>query len=624
MDRVFLDYYEEELGHIRALAAEFADMHPSVARNLSLDTVPCPDPYVERLLEGVAFLAARTRLKVDAEGARFVRDVIEALYPDLTAPAPATGIVALKPGQQVLTMLGGHVVRRGTRLVSSLRPGLATRCAYATAQDVTLWPIEITGVDYLQDRGALAAAGVGAIGGAEGVSGLRLTLGRIGKGAMAELSLDRLDLHFADRARAPALFDAVFGACAAVGARAEGRENPLAALPAPEMIGVRDDEALLPRTRPSFEGYRLLREYFVAPERFHFVRLDGLAPVVRAASGRVEIVLLFRRAAPELAGTRPADLLLHATPIVNLFERECGTLDLDGRRTRHVLHADRARPRDFEILRVTHVEDADAEGPEAVVPELFGLGQDRGGGWVYSTERRPRRPAEDERRRGQTRTSYTGDDVFLAVSRPAGETRARPPRRLDIRALCTNRDLPILDDSPSLTPESGDPIETARLLGALRPPRAAVPVAAPSGPAGASRADELTWRLIAQLSLNFLSLAEAGEAATPLAALLALYADRGDPALARHARAVSRIAARPVIERLPFSGPMCFGRGVEVTLEIDQSQLSGHSALLLPALLARLFGRYAAVNSFVRTRTRLIQSQEEVPWPMTPGSRGLI
>ena len=66
MDGSFLEYYEEELTHIRALAAEFADMHPAVARNLSLDTVPCPDPYVERLLDGVAFLAARTRLKVDA------------------------------------------------------------------------------------------------------------------------------------------------------------------------------------------------------------------------------------------------------------------------------------------------------------------------------------------------------------------------------------------------------------------------------------------------------------------------------------------------------------------------------------------------------------------------------
>ncbi len=86
MDRVFLAYYEEELTHIRALAAEFADMHPAVARNLSLDTVPCPDPYVERLLDGVAFLAARTRLKVDAERSRFTRSILDVLYPDLVSP----------------------------------------------------------------------------------------------------------------------------------------------------------------------------------------------------------------------------------------------------------------------------------------------------------------------------------------------------------------------------------------------------------------------------------------------------------------------------------------------------------------------------------------------------------
>ena len=58
MDRSFLTYYEEELGHIRGLAVEFAALHPTVARNLSLDAVSCPDPYVERLLEGVAYLAS--------------------------------------------------------------------------------------------------------------------------------------------------------------------------------------------------------------------------------------------------------------------------------------------------------------------------------------------------------------------------------------------------------------------------------------------------------------------------------------------------------------------------------------------------------------------------------------
>ena len=154
------------------------------------------------------------------------------------------------------------------------------------------------------------------------------------------------------------------------------------------------------------------------------------------------------------------------------------------------------------------------------------------------------------------------------------------------------------------------------LLGALRPPRPSLPAAPPTGRAGESRADELAWRLVAQLSLNYLGLAVEGGAAEPLRATLELYADRGDPALARHARAIADVAARPVVERLPIAGPMCFGRGTEVTLEIDESVLAGHSALLLSALLARLFARYAAVNAFVRTRTRLLQSHEEVPWPI--------
>ena len=95
MDRNFLAYYEDELAHVRELATEFAALHPTVARNLSLDAVPCPDPYVERLLEGVAYLAARTRLKVDAESSRYVRNLLDELYPDLVCPAPAMTMVTL-------------------------------------------------------------------------------------------------------------------------------------------------------------------------------------------------------------------------------------------------------------------------------------------------------------------------------------------------------------------------------------------------------------------------------------------------------------------------------------------------------------------------------------------------
>jgi type VI secretion system protein ImpG len=236
-------------------------------------------------------------------------------------------------------------------------------------------------------------------------------------------------------------------------------------------------------------------------------------------------------------------------------------------------------------------------------------------------ERRPRRPNEEERRLGRMRTSYPGDDVFLGFAWPRGGKGRL--RQVAPRALCTNRDLAILEDRPTLTLESGDPVEAATLIAALRPPRPSLPATPPAG-AGAARADELAWRLVSQLSLNYLGLALEGGATEPLRATLELYADRGDPALAGHARAVAEVTARPVIERLPIAGPMCFGRGTEVTLDVDRSPLAGQSALLLSALLARLFARYAAVNAFVRTRTRILQTHEEVTWPITIGNRSLV
>jgi type VI secretion system protein ImpG len=625
MDRAFLSYYESELAHVRELSREFAALHPTVARNLSLDTMPCPDPYVERLLEGVAYLAARTRLKLDAEGQRHVRGVLDALYPDLAGPAPAMSTVVLHPGPQVQTMAEGHLVKRGTRLVAGLREGVSTRATFTTAQDVTLWPVAIDAVDYLQDRGALSAAGVPDrhMQGAE--AGLRFTFRRVGAGPLSDLALDRLDLEFSGGARSGAIFDAVFAAPLPVIAR---RAEPAATFhpaPPPDMVGIRDDEALLPRLRPSFEGYRLMREYFLMPERFHALRLAGLRPAVKASAAKLEVIMPMGRAAPAIADVSAKDFRLFATPIVNLFERECNVVELDARATAHVIHADRTRPLDFEIHRLLRVADAEAEGLQSELHPLFTPAATAGSGLVYTVERRPRRPGADELRRGQTRTSYTGDDVFISVARPAGVQLTKPLRRLDIRALVSNRDLPIFDDQPKLAVDTGDPVARVELVGALRRPRSSLVAGLPQvGRDGEAAFDDLTWRLVGQLSLNHLSLAEESLGAEPLRAMLELYADRGDPALARHVRSLTRVSSRQIIERLDLPGPLCLGKGVELTLHVDEGSLSGGSVLLMSGLLSRLFARHASINSFVRTKTRLQQKQEEVSWPMCPGNRDLI
>ena len=61
MDPRLLRYYNLELQHLRETGAEFAQQFPKVASRLGMHGLEVDDPYVERLLEGVGFLAARRR-----------------------------------------------------------------------------------------------------------------------------------------------------------------------------------------------------------------------------------------------------------------------------------------------------------------------------------------------------------------------------------------------------------------------------------------------------------------------------------------------------------------------------------------------------------------------------------
>jgi type VI secretion system protein ImpG len=622
MDRTFLHYYESELEHIRDMATDFAALHPGVARNLSLDTTPCPDPYVERLLEGVAYLAARTRLKVDAESSRHVRNLLDALYPDMVAPAPAMSLAQLKPGDQVEGMVNGFTVERGTRMISGLRDGLTTRATYTTAQDVQLWPIKIAAADYLPDIGALRAAGLPDGSADRPAAGIRLILKTAGPSLLNTLTLDTLDLYLGQKARGGQLFDAVHGHGAAVLARTS--DAPFQRLGDHSMIGIAPNETLLPQVRPAFQGYGLIREYFLMPERFHYLRLHDLKQVIPGARDSVEILILLDEAQPDLSDLSAADFQLFVTPIVNLFERECNVVDINRGRASHVVHPDRTRPLDYEVFRLLRVEDIENDGPEAQISPIFSAQGSHSSRLAYNVERHARHPGEDEVRRGQMRTSYAGDNVFISLSHDGSKRNGPIVRRLDIRALCTNRDLPILDDMPVLTLDSGAPVGAITLLQAIKRPRSSLQAVLPATGADDTQRDELAWRWISQLSLNHLSLAEQGTDAAPLRALLSLYADRGDPALARHAQALRSVSSGPVFERLPINGPLCFGHGTEIILDIDESVLSGHSRLLMSALLAQLLRRQAAINAVVRVKTRLSGSQQEVTWPLTLGNRAMI
>ncbi len=74
----------------------------------------CADPYVERLLEGFAFLTARVQLKLDAEYPTFTQHLLEMVYPHYLSPTPSMAVVQLHPDTAEDLPPAGHAVARHT------------------------------------------------------------------------------------------------------------------------------------------------------------------------------------------------------------------------------------------------------------------------------------------------------------------------------------------------------------------------------------------------------------------------------------------------------------------------------------------------------------------------------
>src|SRR6185312_8225978 len=93
MSDILLPYYNRELAALRSLAGEFAEAHPKIAGRLRLSPDSVDDPHVARLLEGVAFLAARVHHRLDDEFPELTDALLGVLYTHYLAPMPSCAIM---------------------------------------------------------------------------------------------------------------------------------------------------------------------------------------------------------------------------------------------------------------------------------------------------------------------------------------------------------------------------------------------------------------------------------------------------------------------------------------------------------------------------------------------------
>src|SRR4029450_6455809 len=227
--------------------------------------------------------------------------------------------------------------------------------------------------------------------------------------------------------------------------RPKGGEEPLPAR-AIQPVGFGDQEALLPVSLRTFQGYRLLQEYFSFPQRFRFFELTGLAPgLKRVDTDQVELVILLGRGEGALESVVDrSNLALFCTPAINLFHKRADRIHVN--EGAHEYHAvpDRTRPPVFEVSEapsvVAHGTGTDSDQQFLPFYAAYSTDLEHQQAAYYTTRREPRLTSASAKRRGRG-SSYIGTEVFLSLV----DTRQAPYsgdlRQLSIQTLCTNRDL---------------------------------------------------------------------------------------------------------------------------------------------------------------------------------------
>lgn len=626
MDAQLTRLYEDELAYLRELGREFAQEHPKIAARLGLENLEVTDPYVERLLEGFAFLTARIRLKLDAEQPRLIAQLLEAMYPNFLAPVPSMAVLRLAVDTGHPNLAHGQTVPRHSAVMSLLPRGQDTCCEFRTAMAVTLWPIELVQVQYFTRAPDLGLARLPPAAAARG--GLRIRL-RCGGGlALAQLGLDRLALFIsAPDEVAFRLHELVLGealgslvvepaagpATASAAASPTPRLSRWRAADSLQPLGFGADQALLPESLRIFSGHRLLQEVAALPQRLLFFEITDLqARLADVAGGEAELVLLFGRGDPALEALVDVNsLALFCTPAINLFQKRLDRVALDpGSWEQHAV-PDRTRPMDFEVHSITAVTGHGSEGAREFRPlysARHDLAPDASG--FFTLRREPRTPSERQRQQGARVPSYLGEEVFLALVDPGHGPYRDGLRQLSISALVTNRDLPVLLPQAAAT---GDPQWQLDAPGAVTAVRC---LRGPTRPVSRQASGALGWQLVAQLTQNQLTLGDDAQAnAAALRDLLRLYGPPGDAAWAHQTDGLRALQAKQVVRRLPWPGPLSFGSGVELVLEVDEAAFQGASAFLLGSTLDCFFARHAAINSFSQLTLRSAQRGLVHRWP---------
>ena len=613
MREELLEYYERELAYLRQLGGKFAEKYPRVASRLLLEPDRCDDPHVERLLEGFAFMAARIHLRVDDDFPEVTSALLGIVAPHYLRPIPSMTVVECQVDPEQGKQTAGQVMPAGTSLATK-RLVDGQPCRFRTAFAVEMWPFTVSECEWRQPE---RLADPVRIPGATGVLRMRLQCAR--DVDFRQISPRRLVLHLTGEVNVVhTLYELFCRNCVSILVRnpqQRGSKTVSISTARLRAMGFEENESLLPYPKRSFDGYRLLQEYFTFAEKFLFFELSGLEAITEAGcADQAEILFGFSRfERPERSqdletGVSARTLRLGCTPIVNLYSQVAEPILVT--HTKHEYHVIPSvrRQETQEIHSIDEVMASSTSRRESIKLEplysyRFQARKESTRAFWHAVRRR------NELGERQPSTMHLSlADIDGVLAEPNAEV-------LTVRCSCSDFDLPSrlpfgLEDGDFAAEE----YPAIKQITALRRP---TPSYDPP------RVKSQLWRLVSQLSLNYLSISEEGVAS--LQEILRLHNFTDSSYLENQIGGIVRMSSSPHFAIMQSVYGNLPARGMRVEMELDERQFVGGGVYLFANVLDRFLGCYTSINSFCQLAARTSQRKEPLgEWPPKAGYKPLI
>ncbi|MCO8121093.1 type VI secretion system baseplate subunit TssF [Stieleria sp. TO1_6] len=608
-----LPYYNDELQYLRRFGAEFAQEHPKIASRLRLGDDLSEDPHVSRIIESFALLAARTRMKLDDDFPEITHALLGVLYPHYLAPVPSTAIVEFALDRRQADLVGGYEIAAGESLqTESTEDG---SCQYRTVYPIQLFPLSVANATYKCQPFQCPPSPL--LAKAESVLHVQLDSFRDGI-KVESMEIDHLRFFIRGISYAAMdLYELVNNdAIEVLLARSVNDPNPIRLSPQSiAALGFEADECLFPDQPRTFSGYRLLTEYFAAPEKFMFFDVRGIqAQQLSGFDQSLHLFVLLKRHVGAVEQFVDRDTIrTGCTPVVNLFEHRCEPIRVTHATPEYRVVPDARQPRAFEVHGISSVTAIDSQRDEKVYHPFYSI--------RHAGEQRQRRGFYHQHRRPSELSSGAHDiatEMYLSLVDLDFHPDQSDGTVLDVRALCTSRNLP-----QRLEFGGGRPKLQLVRGGPLEPPKC---VTQPRVTQRPSLGKGTYWRLISHLSLGHVSLFNSGEGAAAIREILGLYDFIGQGDTQQRIDSIRSVVSRPGVARCQTpSGGSTLCRGLDIDLLIDEERLSSGGAYLLGSVLERFLSLYASINSFTRTTLRSsLREQEIARWPARSGRQTFL